>query len=146
MNFVKLVFIFALVLEAGTATGGTGRREPDPEVMNETPVYTETDRIIKTEADGQFTIALDSNPTTGYSWDFAGRFDEGVIALVDSRFQPPATRLKGAGGTQFWTFRALKEGKTEISLKYFRSWEKGIPPVRKAVFSITVGEPVFGDR
>jgi inhibitor of cysteine peptidase len=137
MNFVKQVIICAAAL---AATIGAGRSRPSPTIMNQTPVYTETGRTIETEVGAEFTIALDSNPTTGYSWDFAGQFDGEVIELADTRFQPPETQLKGAGGTQFWTFRALAEGRTEIALKYFRSWEKGVPPVREVLFTVTVGK------
>jgi len=137
MNLVKQVILVAAVL---AATSGAGRSRPSPTVMNQTPVYTDPAEAIETEAGDEFTIALDSNPTTGYSWDFAGEYDGEVIELVDTRFQPPETRLKGAGGTQFWTFRALKPGRTEIALKYFRSWEKGVPPAREAVFAVICGE------
>jgi len=137
MNFVKQVIVIAAVL---AATIGSGRSRPSPTIMNQTPVYTEPGEAIETEAGDKFTIALDSNPTTGYSWDFAEEYDGEVIELIDTRFQPPETRLKGAGGTQFWTFRALKAGRTEIALKYFRSWEKDVPPVREAVFTVIVGK------
>ncbi len=137
MNFVKRVIICAAVL---AATIGAGRSRPSPTVMHQTPVYTEPKETIETEAGAEFTIALDSNPTTGYSWDFAEEIDPEILTLVDSRFQPPETRLKGAGGTQFWTFQALKPGRTEIALKYFRSWEKDVPPVREAVFTVIVGK------
>jgi len=137
MNFVKQVILGAAVL---AATTGAGRSRPTPTMMHQPLVYTEPGETIKSESGAEFTIALDSNPTTGYSWDFAEEYDGEVIELVDTRFQPPETRLKGAGGTQFWTFRALKAGRTEIALKYFRSWEKDVPPVREAVFTVIVGK------
>ncbi len=137
MNFVKRVILAAAVLAAAT---GAGRPQPSVKAMNQTPVYTEADQAIETAVGAEFTIALDSNPTTGYSWDFAEEFDPGVLTLVDSRFQPPQTQRKGAGGTQFWTFRARRAGRTEIALKYFRTWEKGIPPIREVLFTVTVEE------
>ncbi|MDP8235062.1 MAG: protease inhibitor I42 family protein [Candidatus Erginobacter occultus] len=137
MNFVKQVILYAAVL---AATIGAGRSGPTPTIMHQTPVYTEPKVTIKIEAGAEFTIALDSNPTTGYSWNFAEKLDPEILTLVDSRFQPPETRLKGAGGKQFWTFRALKEGRSEIALKYFRSWEKDVPPAREADFTVIVEE------
>lgn len=137
MHFIKQVIVCAAVL---AATIGSGRSRQSPTIMNQTPVYTEPGKTIETEAGEEFTIALDSNPTTGYSWDFAEGIDPEILTLVNSRFQPPETQLKGAGGTRFWTFRTLKAGRTEIALKYFRSWEKDVPPVREAVFTVICGE------
>lgn len=136
MNFVKRVIIGAAAL---AAANGAGWSQPPPTIMNQTTVYT-AGQTIETEAGAEFTIALDSNPTTGYSWNFAEELDPERLTLVDSRFQPSSTQRKGAGGTQFWTFRALRAGRTEIALKYFRTWEKGIPPIREVLFTVTVEE------
>ncbi len=136
MNFVKRVIVTGACL---AVTVGSGRPPAPAEIMNQTPVYTEATPIIESAPGEEITVALDSNPTTGYSWDFVEEFDRRILTLVDSRYQPPQTQLKGAGGTQFWTFRALETGRTEIKLKYFRSWEKGVPPVREVVFTVIVG-------
>ncbi|MDP8215094.1 MAG: protease inhibitor I42 family protein [Candidatus Euphemobacter frigidus] len=93
---------------------------------------------IKAAIGDEFTIILKSNPTTGYSWRFAAPPDEKIITLVNSTFQPPQTQLKGAGGEQLWTFRAVGEGKTTISLEYVRPWEKGKPPIKTRNFSVSV--------
>lgn len=143
MNFVKQVI---LCLAALAATIGAGRTQPPPTTMNQTPIYRQPGTTIETVIGSEFIIALDSNPTTGYSWDFAEEFDPEILTLLDARFQPPETQLKGAGGTQYWTFRTMKEGKTGISLKYFRSWEKGVPAAREVVFTVIVGDNVIVDR
>ncbi len=45
-----------------------------------------------------FGFALDSNPTTGYSWQ--PRFDPEFLELVDSRFVPGDPEMLGASGVE----------------------------------------------
>lgn len=86
----------------------------------------------------EFKITLDSNATTGFQWSLAAPVNESVVKLVSNAYEAPQTRLAGAGGKEVWTFRAVGRGQTEIRMKYSRSWEKGTPPARGAVFSVTV--------
>jgi predicted secreted protein len=72
----------------------------------------------------EFSIALDSNPTTGYKWEVS--FDKAFLRLITRGFKRPAKALLGAGGTETFVFLPLKEGETEIRLVYKRPWEKGI--------------------
>jgi inhibitor of cysteine peptidase len=46
--------------------------------------------------------------------------------------------MVGAGGTEIWTFRAVRKGKTTLTLGYVRPWEKGIAPVKTVSWPITV--------
>lgn len=79
----------------------------------------------------EFTITLDSNRTTGYSWRLAQPLDESLVALVGSDYTPSgAGGLAGAGGTEVWTFHALAPGQTTIALEYVRPWETGVAPAR----------------
>ncbi len=79
-----------------------------------------------------FTLALESSPTTGYSWQAEGA---GNVARVESEFLAPAPpqegapRLCGAPGRQLFTITALKEGKVTICLHYCRPREKGKAPL-----------------
>lgn len=65
-------------------------------------------------------ITLDSNPTTGYSWNFS--IDENHIKLVSKDFLSSSKKL-GASGTEKFIFKALKEGETSIPMSYKRPWE-----------------------
>jgi len=86
----------------------------------------------------EFKITLDSNATTGFQWSLAVPVDESVVKLVSNAYEAPQTALVGAGGKEVWTFRAVGRGRTEIRMKYSRSWEKGTVPARGAVFSVRV--------
>lgn len=94
--------------------------------------------VLSTKAGKEVTIRLDSNPTTGYSWQLAEPYDESIVRLLEAEYTPPTTRRVGAGGKESWTFLALKKGTAKISLKYVRPWEINKPPAREKVFLIRV--------
>ena len=90
---------------------------------------------ITVEVGDSFILSLDSNPTTGYAWQ--AQFDDELLELMGTNFVP-SSDLIGAGGVETFEFRALKEGHTEITMVYKRSWEEGY--IEKMIFSIHVTE------
>ena len=94
--------------------------------------------VTSTKAGEEFTITLESNPTTGYSWQLAEPLNEKIVKLVGSDHVPSRTDLVGAGGQENWTFRAVNKGSAKIALKYARPWEKDKPPAEKKTFLIKV--------
>lgn len=84
----------------------------------------------------EFVITLDANATTGYEWQLASPIDDSLIRLVSSEYVPDKTNLVGSGGKSVWTFKAIRAGKTQISFKYIRPWEKNIPPVKEVVYRV----------
>lgn len=93
---------------------------------------------IEVAVEREFSVTLPSNPTTGYHWELAAALDEGIVKLVNSTYQAPATDLLGAGGEEIWTFKAVGRGETVIELKYVRPWEKDVAPADRASFRVTV--------
>jgi inhibitor of cysteine peptidase len=85
----------------------------------------------------QFIVALDSNPSTGYSWQIVG-FDQSVVTLISSEFRRADSPMSGASGKQIWTFKAVGKGGTNIAFKYVRPWEKDTPPAKTASVGVTV--------
>jgi inhibitor of cysteine peptidase len=75
-----------------------------------------------------FTIKLESNPTTGYKWQPI--YDDTYIKLISNEFIQ-ATKLIGAGGLERFSFRAVKSGNTYIEMLYKRVWEKKAVKSRK---------------
>lgn len=98
--------------------------------------YSDAGAAIKTKVNGEFIIALDSNPTTGYSWK-AG-YEESQFELVSDDYEQDEAdeMMVGVGGTQYLRFKALKSGDFEITLNYQRSWES--EPAQQMVFSVKV--------
>ncbi len=85
--------------------------------------------IIVKKSESTFSIILQSNPTTGYSWLLKG-YDANLIKPVRHKFYPPENkRLVGAPGYEKWTFQVKAEGfvvpqLTSITLIYLRPWEE----------------------
>jgi len=87
----------------------------------------------------ELIVTLESNLTTGFVWTLAENSDESVLQEVGHEYvaaettEPP---MPGTGGEELWTFQALKEGTSIISMKYSRLWEEGVEPAE--TFSLTV--------
>jgi len=82
-------------------------------------------------------IALESNPTTGYSWE--ANYDETMLELVEETYELgeyAQQGLVGAGGTELFRFRALESGEIEITMVYKRSWEEEV--LDQKVFTIDI--------
>ena len=94
---------------------------------------------IKTKVGEEFTITLESNRTTGYGWELAEPLDGSIVKLINSDYkQPQDVRLIGKGGKEVWTFKAVGQGKTKVSMKYVRSWEKDTPPAMTQEYIVIV--------
>lgn len=84
-------------------------------------------------------ITLESNPSTGYSWEVV-ELDESILRQMgepefkvsDPRQPPPP----GAGGWETWRFQAVKAGQTALKLVYHRPWEEDVEPLE--TFSLQV--------
>jgi len=90
----------------------------------------ETGRDVLVPVDGSLLVVLCSNPTTGFEWELAEISDETVVELVDSEYEPGKKAkqdppVPGAGGTEIWSFKALKTGEATISMEYNQPWEGG---------------------
>ena len=84
-----------------------------------------------------FTVTLDSNPSTGYQWEVSSIANNELVRLISSEFVESDSGLIGAPGKQTLTFQALKEGKTTVVLGYVRPWEKE-NPVDTYIIQLTI--------
>ena len=83
----------------------------------------QTDKI-NVDVGEEFTIDLDSNPNTGYSWQET--FDTAKLELVDNSYEGSGQEgMVGAGGTEHFTFKALQAGETTITMTYQQPWNGG---------------------
>lgn len=122
-KFWLLVAVVAICLAAGC--------------VGEVKTYTDSGQAISIGVNQEFIIALGSNPTTGYGWQES--YDEAVLELVEKTYKPGEQAeqgVVGAGGVEFFRFKALKTGKTEIALVYKRPWEE--KTVDQKVFTVTI--------
>ena len=70
-------------------------------------------------------FCFDSNPSTGYTW--TAEIDGDAVALTLERFEPAKqtgnVAVAGAGGLQYYTLTAVREGEATVTFTYARSWE-----------------------
>jgi inhibitor of cysteine peptidase len=93
------------------------------------------------EINETFNISLESNPSTGYEW-LIQEYNYSVLELADSHYgspEYPSPAPVGTGGWQNWTFRGLKDGKTTLTLVYWRPWEGNESIINVYTSNITVG-------
>ena len=98
-------------------------------------------KIIVSQNQPTFTITLQSNPTTGFSWKL-GKYDSKLVSFVSQQhIAPQNKKLMGAPGYDVWTFKAIKATYRvnqvgHITLVYARPWTKD--GATKVTFMIVV--------
>jgi predicted secreted protein len=76
-------------------------------------------------------VALCSNPSTGFAWSASAQIgDPNLLIQTSHEFVSPEPEddgppLPGAPGEEVWTFEALNEGWTVLSMEYGQPWEGG---------------------
>jgi inhibitor of cysteine peptidase len=126
--------IFGLVLVAGFAVGAGIACTGSSNNLNVDASY--SGKQVELSVGQSLVVTLASNITTGYSWSLAQNSDETVLNKTGNEYIAPQTTLIGAGGKEEWTFKALKQGNSTISMVYSRPWETDTPPAQ--TFDLTV--------
>jgi inhibitor of cysteine peptidase len=72
-----------------------------------------------------FTIELEGNPSTGFTWEVT-EVDRWVLTAVGEPRFTPSDRLMG-GGTVRFRFAAVQAGETTLVLSYRRPWSPNSP-------------------
>lgn len=124
---MKRLLILVSVVAIGMLAGCVGRVE----------TYTDSGQTIDIGVNQEFVIALGSNPTTGYSWQES--YDQSVLELVEKTYKPGKEAKQGvvgAGGVEYFRFKALKTERTQITLVYKRPLETEI--LDQKVFTIHI--------
>jgi inhibitor of cysteine peptidase len=101
-------------------------------------VYCDPAKSIEIITGQEFAIELDANATMGYQWQLAKPLNKRIIELLSTEYRVSETGLVGAGGKEVWKFRAVNRGKTMISMKYIRPWEKDVPPEKNVQFRVVI--------
>jgi len=101
--------------------------------------YSDPEETIDISPDREFIIliALESNPTTGYSWEAV--YDETMLELVEETYELgeyAKQDVVGTGGTELFRFKALESGEVEITMVYKRTWEE--EGIDQKIFTIDV--------
>jgi len=83
-------------------------------------------------------ITLDSNPSTGYSWQLSPMKRAILRQQGEPQYTPPAQPLPGAGGQHTFQFAAVAAGRTTLRLVYKRSFEPNVAPAQTFSVQVTV--------
>ncbi len=83
---------------------------------------------ISTNIWQEFTISLDSNPSTGYRWILVSSLPN-WLEVVRYEYTPTNPGQIGGGGIEKWTFKATNTGSTTLTFHYLRPWETGVQPL-----------------
>lgn len=70
--------------------------------------------------DDIFTITLEENRTTGYTWELN---TSGGLAVVSDKYKPITSGLLGSTGERSWRIRCMIPGLSVVYAMYRRPWE-----------------------
>jgi predicted secreted protein len=95
---------------------------------------------IEAEVGESFEIKLDSNATTGYEWQLAGRPDPDVVSFEESTYEldEGSEDTDGGGGEQTLRFDAVGEGETTIRFEYVFTGGEERDPASLTASDVTV--------
>jgi len=132
--------VVKLTVRQEKSTGQKSGQEPGKEVAEEASVEVSCNdfmnvkhisKEVEVNVGDMFKVILCSNPSTGFQWSESATIDDtAVIEQVDHRFVSPKAKgnkppAPGTSGQEIWTFKALKEGESTISMEYSQPWEGG---------------------
>ena len=127
---MKKILLFVLVASVSlTACGGSAPalQVNDPQL----PIEVSTGR--------EFTIILESNPTTGYQWAIVDELNRSVVEFVKTEYTSTSDpNLVGGGGLDVWTFKSVKTGETQITLGYYPPSNEPVDPYQTTTFTVVV--------
>ena len=105
--------------------------------VGEVKTYIDSGQTIDIGVNQEFVIAIGANPTTGYDWEVS--LDEAMLELAEKTYKLPEEaehEVVGAGGVDYFRFKALKAGETEITLVYKRTWEE--EGIEQKIFTVNI--------
>jgi inhibitor of cysteine peptidase len=127
----KLALLSAMMLFIVALAAGCGRSE---EIALDAD---DNGRQIEAKKGQVLAVTLESNPTTGYQWEWVPSQEDVLQQVGEAEFQPRSD-LVGAPGTQTLRFKAVKAGQTTLELVYRRSWEKDVEPLEAFTAQVVV--------
>ena len=111
---------------------------PNPKPDDAQPSVRKRPSTIETKVGDTFTIPLEANHTTGYSWRLAQTPDPAILKQAGEKYEEDNSGGVGAGGVETWTFQAMAKGTVTLVFEYARPFEKNVPPAKTSKFKITI--------
>lgn len=137
----KSPWLVVLLLSAVLLGGCTGS-PVTPSSTNPEPAplrvgATDSGSKLEMQLGQQLILALDSNPSTGYTWQNKDEAPEVLRSVGAPKFSSKSTAI-GAGGTQQWTYQATRKGSGTLAFVYVRPWETTASPVQSWTADVLV--------
>lgn len=141
-----LLAVMALAAACASSDGGAAGEEVD-RGSEASPVPIGDDVVLGADDDGMvielnagqaLVVTLESNPTTGYSWEVSEVDNTVLVQMGEPEFKEASAEgeeVVGAGGTETFYF-ASAAGETTLTLVYHRPWEEDVDPLE--IFSVEV--------
>ncbi len=123
-------FMCSIVMASGLLFNSTACAETF--VVSET----KTNEVVTMAVGDTLDVVLQSNPTTGYSWNLVSPVAQWLV-LADTKFKASSAAC-GAPGYSTYSFVAVSPGHCDIVMDYKRVWETDIPPVKTFAVSVCV--------
>lgn len=128
---ILLVVSAFLISMVGSCANETNESEDVPSYFNNNQVI----NIAKNQTFYIYLIAPDRD--RGYRW-FA-YYDNSMIEQLEKIFQPNLDNRSEFGDTEWFKFKALEKGATDITLSYMEFAAEGsVIPVDEKVFTINI--------
>lgn len=105
--------------------------------LSQEKTYTETSSEIVATVGENFTISLESNQSTGYSWSVGMVSDNAQVVVAGMDYDLPESSQTGQGGAEVWHLKAIAPGSVKLMFFYARSWEKDAP-AKTLSFNVTI--------
>ena len=96
--------------------------------------YNHASEKIVASVGEEFAVALYRNPRLGLNW--YETYDENLFVLLKSAYKAHATSFTGGEGDQYFIFRVLDKGSTEITFVYSHGAEA--PAIEEKVFNVEI--------
>jgi len=131
-----LLYVIVLSLGCRALTPNT---DPGPTLGPIVEVNsTDPSQPIEVQAGETFDIFIDSNPTTGYHWEFVSELDENVVEFVSRDYIADKPMKPGSGGVDIFTFKAISAGQAQITLGSYSPDADASEPQQTVIFNIIV--------
>jgi predicted secreted protein len=96
--------------------------------------YNDPNVPIKVKTNQHFEISLESNPTTGYTWN--SEFDSAMLEQLHPKKFILRSMAIGGGSQELFEFNSKKIGETTILMKYGRMGEN--TPLKTQKFDVII--------
>lgn len=95
---------------------------------------------ISTPLHSEVTFTMQTNPSTGYSWQTnLNTLTNVAQVLTDSISEAnPPEGMVGVPLEKVYTLKFLQKGEHTLEFSYLRPWETNVPPVKQKTVVVTV--------